>query len=127
MGLFRQEHDADVYADGYQDGYLARDLKCEKELQAKNEKKVQNDNPKPYQEKQIIIGTLDKAKKVVNIASKFAENVDVSKGHYLIDAKSIMGLLSLDISQPVMIRIYTDDLSISNDFFSCIELMLDER
>lgn len=38
-------------------------------------------------------------------------DVDLTLGKYLVNAKSIMGVLSLDLTQPVAVRADTDDLS----------------
>lgn len=122
MNTLRGNHDADVYADGYQDGYLARSLKIEQ-----NEKENSVEEPKPICfERNFTIGTLDKAKKVVNIAGRFTENIDVIRGHYSIDAKSIMGLLSLDISQPVTIKIHSEDTEVVELLFGYLESVLEE-
>ena len=43
-------------------------------------------------------------------------DVDVLKGHYVIDAKSIMGLFSLSLDQPVTVRIHSDDEEIIKQF-----------
>lgn len=37
----------------------------------------------------------------VNIVSKFSDDIDVSSSRSMVDAKSIMGLFSLDLSKPV--------------------------
>ena len=43
-------------------------------------------------------------------------DVDVLKGHYVIDAKSIMGLFSLSLDQPVTVRIHSDDEEVIKQF-----------
>lgn len=122
MSLLRGSHDNDVYAEGYQEGYLARGLKIEQE---EKENSVEESKLICF-ERKFTIGTLDKAKKVVNIAGRFAEDIDVIRGHYSIDAKSIMGLLSLDISQPVTIRIHTENTEVVELLFGYLESALEE-
>ena len=43
-------------------------------------------------------------------------DVDVLKGHYVVDAKSIMGLFSLALNEPVTVRVNTDDENIIKQF-----------
>ena len=42
--------------------------------------------------------------------SRFDIDIDVVRGRYVIDAKSIMGLFSLDLSKPLEVRIDTSGL-----------------
>ncbi len=56
--------------------------------------------------------TLNSAKAVQKFCrgiSKLKTDINLSKGRYVIDAKSIMGVLSLDLSSPVMMQFFTDD------------------
>ena len=47
-----------------------------------------------------------------NIISKFNADVDVIKGTYIVDAKSFIGLMTIDYSTPVIIKINSSDLSL---------------
>lgn len=47
-----------------------------------------------------------------NIISKFDADVDAIKGTYIVDAKSFMGLMTIDYSTPVIIKINSSDLSL---------------
>lgn len=49
----------------------------------------------------VNINTIDKVKKFVNILTKFDGDFDLVSGHYVIDAKSIMGIFSLDLAQDI--------------------------
>ena len=50
----------------------------------------------------IRLNTVDKVKEFVNVVSKYEDNFDlVSEGHYIVDAKSIMGIFSLDLTKPI--------------------------
>ncbi|MBR1635608.1 MAG: HPr family phosphocarrier protein [Lachnospiraceae bacterium] len=49
----------------------------------------------------VNINTIDKVKKFVNVLTKFDGDFDLVSGHYVIDAKSIMGIFSLDLSQDI--------------------------
>jgi phosphotransferase system HPr-like phosphotransfer protein len=50
-----------------------------------------------------------KIKSFVNVISKYAFDIDLRSGRYVVDAKSILGIFSLDLSQPIELEIYTDD------------------
>lgn len=60
-------------------------------------------------ELQIQLKTIDDVKDFVNIVSKCAYDVDLSSGRYVVDAKSIMGIFSLDLSKPIKVEIFSDD------------------
>lgn len=59
----------------------------------------------------VLIETADKVKGFVNEVSKIECDVDLSSidNHYIVDAKSILGVFSLDISKPLNILIHDDE------------------
>ena len=57
----------------------------------------------------IQLKTIDDVKDFVNIVSKCSYDVDLSSGRYVVDAKSIMGIFSLDLSKPIKVEIYSND------------------
>lgn len=57
---------------------------------------------------QISLDTIDKVKAFVNDISKFDADFDLVSGRYVIDAKSIMGIFSLDLSKPINLNIHAD-------------------
>ncbi|MBP5164879.1 MAG: HPr family phosphocarrier protein [Lachnospiraceae bacterium] len=57
----------------------------------------------------ISLNSIDKVKSFVNTISKFDSDFDLISGRYVIDAKSIMGIFSLDLSQPIELTIHADD------------------
>ena len=57
---------------------------------------------------QISLNSIDKVKSFVNDITKFDYDFDLISGRYVIDAKSIMGIFSLDLSKPIDLTIYTD-------------------
>jgi phosphotransferase system HPr-like phosphotransfer protein len=57
---------------------------------------------------QISLNSIDKVKNFVNAISKFDYDFDLVSGRYVIDAKSIMGIFSLDLSKPIDLNIHTD-------------------
>ena len=44
--------------------------------------------------------------KFVSLASKCRDDVVVKSGHYAVNAKSIMGLFSLDLTKPLKVEFY---------------------
>ena len=58
---------------------------------------------------QILIDSIDKVKAFVNEIAKFECDFDLISGRYVIDAKSIMGIFSLDISKPIDLDIHVND------------------
>lgn len=49
----------------------------------------------------IMLNTINDVKNFVNLVSKYDFEVDLTSGRYVIDAKSIMGIFSLDLSKPI--------------------------
>lgn len=68
--------------------------------------------------KEILMNQIDSVKKLVNIATKYTEDIDLVRGRYIIDAKSIMGVFSLDLSRKINIVIHTSDIERANKFFT---------
>ncbi len=59
----------------------------------------------------IKLSTIDDVKNFVNKVTGCSFDVDLISGRYAIDAKSIMGIFSLDLSKPIEAVGYTDDNS----------------
>ncbi|MBO6114935.1 MAG: HPr family phosphocarrier protein [Lachnospiraceae bacterium] len=57
----------------------------------------------------ISLNSIDKVKSFVNDISGFNAEFDLVSGRYVIDAKSIMGIFSLDISKPIELHIHTEN------------------
>ncbi len=57
----------------------------------------------------ISLNSIDKVKSFVNDVTKFDSDFDLVSGRYVIDAKSIMGIFSLDLSKPIDLNIHGDD------------------
>ncbi len=58
---------------------------------------------------QISLNSIDKVKSFVNDITKFDCDFDLVSGRYVIDAKSIMGIFSLDLSKPIDLNIHSED------------------
>lgn len=57
----------------------------------------------------IMLGTINEVKEFVNIVSKYDFDVDLISGRYAIDAKSIMGIFSLDLSKEIELQAHSDN------------------
>ena len=57
----------------------------------------------------IILGTINDVKIFVNIVAKYDFDVDLVSGRYAIDAKSIMGIFSLDLSKKIELQAHSDN------------------
>lgn len=49
----------------------------------------------------ICISTIDEVKEFVSIVSEYSCTTTLQSGKYMVDAKSILGVFSLDVSKPV--------------------------
>lgn len=58
---------------------------------------------------QISLNSIEKVKQFVNLINAYDCDFDLSSGRYIIDAKSIMGIFSLDLGKPLRLDIYDDE------------------
>lgn len=72
-------------------------------------------------ELKIKLAAIDDVKNFVNIAARFNCEIDVVSGRYVVDAKSIMGLFSLDLSRPLLLKIDSSDEALTNDIKECLD------
>ena len=56
----------------------------------------------------ICLNSIDKVKAFVNEVTRFDTDFDLVSGRYVIDAKSIMGIFSLDLSKPIELNIHAE-------------------
>ena len=57
----------------------------------------------------ISLNSIDKVKSFVNDITTFDYDFDLVSGRYVIDAKSIMGIFSLDLSKPIDLNIHAEE------------------
>ena len=57
----------------------------------------------------ILLSSINDVKNFVNIVSKYDFDVDLTSGRYVVDAKSIMGIFSLNLSKPIKVEVHSDD------------------
>jgi len=56
----------------------------------------------------VSLNSIDKVKQFVNDINRYSYDFDLVSGRYVIDAKSIMGIFSLDLSQPIDLNIHAE-------------------
>ena len=66
----------------------------------------------------ISLQAINDVKEFVNIVMRFDFDVDLVSGRYAIDAKSIMGIFSLDLSKPIELHAHTDN---AKEFLKAID------
>ena len=57
----------------------------------------------------IKLSLTENVKTFVNIVSRYPYDVDLRAGRHVVDAKSILGIFSLDLSKPVTVEVYADN------------------
>lgn len=57
----------------------------------------------------VSLQAINDVKDFVNIVMKYDFDIDLVSGRYAIDAKSIMGIFSLDLSKPIQLNAHTDN------------------
>ena len=63
---------------------------------------------------QISLNSIDKVKSFVNEITTYDYDFDLVSGRYVIDAKSIMGIFSLDLSKPIDLNIHAENQDADN-------------
>lgn len=62
----------------------------------------------------ILIDSVEKVKEFSSIVSKVNADCELVEGVHILDAKSIMGIFSLNLAEPIQLRIHSDDREILN-------------
>lgn len=57
----------------------------------------------------IMLKSINDVKNFVNSVNRYDFDVDLSSGRYVVDAKSIMGIFSLDLSKPIKVEVHVGD------------------
>ena len=66
----------------------------------------------------VMLDSISAVKNFVNIVTAYDFEVDLASGRYAVDAKSIMGIFSLDLTKPIQLTAHTDD---ADKFFNEIK------
>lgn len=67
---------------------------------------------------EIILPGIKEVRDFVNLVVLIDFDVDLAQGRYLIDAKSIMGIFSLDLLSPITVIAHTE---YADDFFAKLD------
>ncbi|MBQ4515496.1 MAG: HPr family phosphocarrier protein [Clostridia bacterium] len=57
----------------------------------------------------ILLSSINDVKNFVNIVNRYDFDVDLTSGRYVVDAKSIMGIFSLDLSKAIKVEVHSDN------------------
>lgn len=57
----------------------------------------------------IMLKSINDVKEFVRIVNEFSYDIDLSSGRYIVDAKSIMGIFSLDLARPITVDVHGAD------------------
>ena len=66
----------------------------------------------------IKLSFAEEVKAFVNVVSRYPYDMDLRAGRHVVDAKSILGIFSLDLSKPISLEVYADD---------CDDLISDQK
>lgn len=56
----------------------------------------------------VMLKSINDVKEFVRIVNDFTYDVDLVSGRYIVDAKSIMGIFSLDLASPIAVNIHAE-------------------
>ena len=62
----------------------------------------------------ILLDSVEKVQRFVSKISKYSCSFDIESGHSCVDAKSLVGIFSLDISSPLHLTIHDDGAQIED-------------
>ena len=57
----------------------------------------------------IMLSSINDVNNFVNIVNKYDFDIDLISERYVVDAKSIMGIFSLDLTKTITVEAHTDD------------------
>jgi len=69
----------------------------------------------------ILLNDFSKIKKFANEISKISSDVDLVRGRYVVDAKSTIGIFTVDLSKPIKVILHSDDENESIKFTKIME------
>lgn len=56
----------------------------------------------------VKLSFAEEVKSFVNIVNRYPYDMDLRAGRHVVDAKSILGIFSLDLSKPIVLEVYSD-------------------
>lgn len=73
----------------------------------------------------ISLNSINSVKNFVNAVNRYDFDVDLSSGRYVVDAKSIMGIFSLDLSKPIILEAHCEEASVADFKAAMAEFIVD--
>ena len=70
---------------------------------------------------QIKLSTIEDIKNFVGILAKYSVDLDLQCGRYIVDARSLMGIFSLDLMKPIDFIIHSEDEKIVSDILADVK------
>ena len=67
----------------------------------------------------VRLATINDVKQFVHLVNRYPFDIDLVSGRYVVDAKSIMGIFSLDLSQPILVKVHSDE---AEELLSALEV-----
>lgn len=64
----------------------------------------------------VMLNDFNKIRKFTTEVSGFESDIDLVRGRYIIDAKSIVGIFTLDLSEPVDVVLWSENEEEINRF-----------
>ena len=61
---------------------------------------------------EVMLSSINDVKDFVNAVTKYPFDIDLTSGRYVVDAKSIMGIFSLDLSKPIKVEIHNENCDV---------------
>ena len=74
----------------------------------------------------IILNSVADASLFVKTCSEFKEDIDVYYRRFILDGKSVMGILSMDLREGCSVKIHTDDEKVKERFKESMSLWIEE-
>jgi len=71
---------------------------------------------------QIKLATIEDIKNFVNTLAKFTVDIDLQSGRYTVDARSLMGIFSLDLMKPIDFIIHSEDENIVKPILEAVKV-----
>ena len=69
----------------------------------------------------IKLSTIEDIRNFVGILAKYSVDLDLKSGRYTVDARSLMGIFSLDLVQPVEFIVHSEDASVTDAVFADVK------
>lgn len=69
----------------------------------------------------ILLDDFEKIKRFHREVSKFIDNIDLVKDRYVVDAKSTMGIFTMDLSKPIKVILHSNNINEIEKFKKLIE------